>query len=240
MREAIILAGGLGTRLHSVTNNLIPKPMVLINEIPFIDILVSYLVDNNFSRIIISVSHLSEVLINHFSLSDFNVEIIFSVDSEQLGTGGAIKNALKKSKNDYTYVFNGDTFANVDFKSLDKKFHESNHSFLLSIYKVFNNKRYGIIFLDDNKLRFTNSPTISSGYINIGLYILNSNIFSNFNEVNFSFEKDYLEKQEYLNNFSYYLHEGIFIDIGVPEDYKIAQNLLVSFSPKTNRTKGDS
>lgn len=106
--QAIILCGGLGTRLKSVIKD-IPKPMAPINNKPFLEFIFEHLKKQGIKEIILAVSHKYEVIQEYFKDEFLGIKIKYSIEKELLGTGGAIKEALKFIKNE-VYVLNGDTF----------------------------------------------------------------------------------------------------------------------------------
>ena len=115
--EAIVLAGGLGTRLRSVVSDL-PKPMAPIGDKPFLEYILKYLQKNGIKRAVLSVGYKWETIKEYFGDKFENIELIYSVEDEPLGTGGAIKKAMNQVKNSQVYIINGDTLFDVDLKSL--------------------------------------------------------------------------------------------------------------------------
>ena len=132
-REAIILAGGLGTRLRSLVKD-VPKPMALINGKPFLKILIEHLVKNDFKKIILSVGYKSQYIIDYFSKENLNVEIIFSKEEDFLGTGGAIKLGLSHAAESCIFVFNGDCFADIDYDLVETTFNKIKKSIICGIF----------------------------------------------------------------------------------------------------------
>ena len=115
--EAIILCGGLGTRLRSVIKD-IPKPMADINGAPFLQILLEFLLRQGVKKVILAVSYKFEVIQGFFG-SDFKgLKLIYSVENTPLGTGGAIKQALEFADENENFVLNGDTFFDIDLSVL--------------------------------------------------------------------------------------------------------------------------
>ena len=124
---AIILAGGLGTRLKSVVSD-VPKPMAPIQSTPFLEIVINYWINQGIKRIILSVGYMSDIIINHFGKSFKDISIEYVDEVSPLGTGGALKNVLNKLIiNDPFLVINGDTFFEVDLDSMTL-FHFNNKS----------------------------------------------------------------------------------------------------------------
>ena len=151
-----------------------------------------------------------------------NIELVYSVEDEPLGTGGAIKKAMKQVKNDQVYIINGDTFFDVDLKSL---LLEDNSELILSLKHMTNFDRYGCVESDDNNLvtAFTEKGYREFGNINGGIYLASKDIFDNYGlDEKFSFEEFMQVNFEELK-ISIKIFENYFIDIGIPEDYQKAQ-----------------
>ena len=91
--EAIILAGGFGTRLKSVVKD-IPKPMAKINNRPFLELILQYFKKHNFKRVVLSVGYKWEIIKNYFDDNFQGIELIYNIENEPLGTGGAVKSSL--------------------------------------------------------------------------------------------------------------------------------------------------
>ena len=147
--EAIILAGGVGTRLKKVVPDK-PKPMALINNKPFLEYLLNYLAKNGITRVVLSVGFKAEIIQNHFGSLYGDLKIKYAVEKEPLGTGGGIKYALKKTSSNHVFIFNGDTLFNIDLKRFSR-FHEKNDSELsIALKTVDDAARYGTISIDNS------------------------------------------------------------------------------------------
>lgn len=220
---AVVLAGGLGTRLRSVVKD-IPKCMAPINGIPFLSFILRKLSLNGFKSVILAVGYLKDVIINTYGSTFENMKIQYSIEENPLGTGGAIFKAVNLVNDDYFFVLNGDTFFDLDFKLMFK--HKSN--FLLASKKIEDVSRYGSLTVENNTIKsFGEKGNIGSGYINGGVYLINKNYLKSFSfPIKFSFEMDFLEIYVKLGEFHQFTSEGFFIDIGIPSDFKLAQNLL--------------
>lgn len=219
--DIVILAGGLGKRLGEVGSN-VPKSMQKINGKPFIEYLLDYLLKFNFKRAIISVGYMADQIINHLNDNYKGLQIIYSSESFQLGTGGAIKHAKNFIKTDQFFLINGDSFANTDFISMKNCFMKYNTNVISSIY-VRDVSRYGSLNVKNNKLiGFSEKSITGPGYINAGCYFLDKSIFNYFNDDVFSFENFISEHIEDIN-FVCNETKSKFIDIGIPSDLKNAQ-----------------
>ena len=115
--EAIILAGGLGTRLKSVVVDL-PKPMAPVNGRPFLAILMDALQEQGFTRIILSVGYRHEAIRDCFGDTYRGMVLSYAIESSPLGTGGAISLAMSLAEQEAVFVFNGDTYLEIDAAAL--------------------------------------------------------------------------------------------------------------------------
>jgi D-glycero-alpha-D-manno-heptose 1-phosphate guanylyltransferase len=226
VKEAIVLAGGLGTRLKSVVQD-VPKPMALVNGRPFLEYILNFLNKNGIEKVILSVGYKKEQIINHFKDKYLNLNIKYAIEDKPLGTGGAIINALTFIESDKFFIINGDTLFDINLEQMFSFFESLNDiDLLIALKKLENAKRYGKVIIDNNYriIDFIEKGELSKGLINGGIYLLKKRIFENISfPTVFSFEKDFLEK--YYNQLNFYglPFNNYFIDIGVPEDYKRAQ-----------------
>jgi D-glycero-alpha-D-manno-heptose 1-phosphate guanylyltransferase len=223
--EAIILAGGLGTRLRSELSE-IPKSMAMIGSRPFLEYQMDHLIANGISRFILSVGYKSEYIQHHFAGRYKNCEITYAAEKELLGTGGAIKNAMQFVNGDHVVVANGDSLFFSDLKSQFRihSTHEADVTLALKPMRDFD--RYGTVHIDDNGriVSFSEKKFTHQGLINIGLYIFNVASFRRLDlPLKFSIEKDFYETHVQRLNFLGAVSRGYFLDIGIPEDYKKAQ-----------------
>jgi D-glycero-alpha-D-manno-heptose 1-phosphate guanylyltransferase len=219
-KEAVILAGGLGTRLKSMVND-IPKPMALIKDLPFLAYLLEQLHKYKFDKVIFAAGYKYEIIESYFGASYKNIEIAYSVEKEPLGTGGAISEAAGLITSEYFFVMNGDTFFEVDFKDMEEMYQKSKSGLMVALKMKINFNRYGAVVTKDEKIiSFNEKKFCRRGLINGGIYIVNKDwmIEKSVGKM-FSFEKDILEKLVSENLITYYISDGYFIDIGIPEDY---------------------
>jgi D-glycero-alpha-D-manno-heptose 1-phosphate guanylyltransferase len=224
--EAIILAGGLGTRLKHVIND-IPKPMAPINNKPFLEYLLNYLIIQGLNKFILSVCYKNDIIINHFGNNFKNCEIIYAIENEPLGTGGAIVNALNFVTGENVFIVNGDTFFAINFNELFNNFRDKNADIDIALRKMEKFSRYGSVKLDSkNKIiGFEEKKYKEHGYINGGVCVLKKKIFKNMPD-KFLFEKDFLEKYYKKHEFYGLEFNDYFIDIGIPEDYEKVKSEL--------------
>ena len=224
--EAIVLAGGFGTRLRKVVND-VPKPMASINGKPFLTYVLNYLKKYGIQKVVLSVGHLHEVVEDYFGTEWEGLKISYAVENEPLGTGGAIKYAFNKISGDDAFVLNGDTLFEVNLHQLHSFHLKSKAEISLALRAVTDISRYGTVQTNAaNKIiAFTEKGALSgTGNINGGIYLINKQVFkkiSIFTE-KFSMENDVFEKYYNTLPFFGFPFKGYFIDIGIPEDYRRA------------------
>jgi len=228
VKEAIILAGGLGTRLRPVVSDL-PKCMAPVAGQPFLKHVIRYLLSQGIEKFIFSLGYKHE-MIEGFLNDEFpTLHCECSVEQEPLGTGGAIYLACKRTKDENVLVVNGDTLFKADLEKA-ASFHIKNKAdctLLLKPMQEFD--RYGAVELDDDYAvsSFKEKQNFQSADINAGTYMLDVEQFidKDFPE-KFSFEKDYLEKYYGERKIFGVIEDSYFIDIGVPADFQKAQEEL--------------
>ena len=224
--KAIVLAGGLGTRLSGITGDT-PKPMAKIGARPFLEYLLDYLVEQGAEQAVLAVSHKWEIIREHFGDSYRGISLKYSVEDEPLGTGGAIRQALETIPDDEIIVLNGDTLFHVDLKDLADAHHRGKVVLTIALKHVADCGRFGRVNISDNGVvtEFLEKSTNDSGWINGGIYMLNRRLLDDFQmPVKFSFEKDLLEPNIGLIRPVAFQSNAYFIDMGVPEDYERAQS----------------
>ena len=217
--EAIILVGGFGTRLRSVVSD-VPKPMALVNGRPFLEILLIELKNKGFIKVILCVGYLKEKIIDYFSQVHLGIEILYSVESEPLGTGGAVKKAMTLASTDHIYVLNGDTFQEFDPKVLKQQWAKFKSAVLL-LRSPNDEQRYGGVEVDGQTItNFKTKQASSDCYINAGVYILPTTIFHGHElPPRFSLE-EFFEKNSGTLKMRYVIRlDNKFADIGTPLDY---------------------
>ncbi len=219
---AIILAGGLGTRLRGVINDL-PKPMAMINNKPFLHYVFLYLTKQRIDKAILSIGYKAQIIEAYFGDKYLDVEIVYSREEEPLGTGGGIKKAFALV-DDSAFVLNGDTFFDIDLNAL-KDFHaETKADISLALKTMQNFDRYGTVEMKGERIiKFEEKKPVEEGLINGGVYLLNREMLDRVDADKFSFEKEVLEKYVSVRQINGKVFKNYFIDIGIPEDYTKAQ-----------------
>ena len=228
IKEAIILAGGLGTRLRSVVADL-PKCMAPVAGRPFLHYVIAHLQKEGIQKFIFSVGYKSEAITNFVKMELREIDFKFSIEEEPLGTGGAIKLSCKRISEHNVLICNGDTLFKIDVQKLSNS-HFQHHADCTLCLKPMNNfDRYGVVELNNDLSvkSFREKQHYQSGIINGGVYALNADSFMKEDlPEKFSFEKDYLEKYVAERKMYGVIQDEYFIDIGIPEDYERAQGEL--------------
>lgn len=231
-KEAVILAGGLGTRLQSIVSN-VPKPMAQVAGKPFLEYLLHYLNEFSIERVIFSIGYKAETIQQYFGKKYQSIQLEYITEKEPLGTGGALKLALQHCFHNEILVLNGDTFFNIDLDDF-WIFHKLNKAEItIALREIENAARYGTVKLNEEGkiVAFLEKSGIEEpGIINAGIYVVGQSVFSKFSlPEKFSLEKDFFEK--HLTQLSIYgcLFDAYFIDIGIPDDYLKAQDDFKTF-----------
>lgn len=226
--EAIILAGGLGTRLRSAVPDL-PKCMAPVNGVPFVAYVINYLRSQGIERFVFALGYKSEAFNELLGGILKHHEFVISLEDEPLGTGGAVRLAGTVTATRNVLVTNGDTLFKADVKQVAAFHEQSGAECTLSLKPMKDFDRYGVVELNSGGQvqLFKEKQYFSEGLINGGMYILNMDSFKEKPlPVKFSFEKDYLEKYYPAGKIYGIAQSAYFIDIGIPEDYDRAQHEL--------------
>ncbi len=219
--EAIILAGGFGTRLKHIVSD-VPKPMAPINNKPFLMHILDYLKKYNCTKVIMAVGYKSISIKEYFGNSYSGIEIVYSDEDNPLGTGGAIKKALMNTDEEEIFILNGDTFFNCNLNEMRIIHESSSCDITIAVKRMNDYSRYGSVVIKKNRIiKFVEKQKTNEGLINAGIYLIDKKFFEKIEEIKFSFEQIILES--HLYSMCAYESNGYFIDIGVPEDYYKAQ-----------------
>jgi len=230
--EAIILAGGLGTRLRSAVPDL-PKCMAPVNGKPFIAYVIDYLQSQGVEKFILSLGYKYEIITAFIKKQYPTLDVEYSIEEEPLGTGGAIRYACLKTSKGNVIATNGDTLFKIDVPKLHGFHAMCGADCTLSLKPMKNFDRYGVVELNSNYSikSFKEKQQYEKGLINGGQYILNTKKFlAEYLPLKFSFEKDYLEALYTQRRMYGVVQDEYFIDIGIPEDYERAQKELAANS----------
>ena len=225
--QAILLCGGMGTRLRSVVSDR-PKPMADICGKPFLQYLLEMLRDKGITEVIFALGYMGEMIEEYFQDgSAFGLKIAYSYEEEPLGTGGAIRNALPKILEEEVLVLNADTYFPMDYQGLYRFHQENDGDFSLATRAVPDISRYGAVRRDaagrilawNEKLEDGGQPL--AGEINGGIYVMKKSLITEIPEGKQSLEQDCIPKWLSEGKRIFGLpFEGYFMDIGIPKDYQ--------------------
>jgi D-glycero-alpha-D-manno-heptose 1-phosphate guanylyltransferase len=228
VKEAIILAGGLGTRLREAVPDL-PKCMAPVAGRPFLSHVIDYLRMQGIERFVFSLGYRAEAIERYLQEHDPTLDYVSVVEEEPLGTGGAIHLAIQKTNSKDILVANGDTLFKINLKELAALHQKKDAACTLALKPMQAFDRYGAVEINEENtvLSFREKQFFEEGLVNGGSYLIDKNKFlSRHFPHKFSFEKDYLEKYTGENAFSGSVQDAYFIDIGIPADYQKAQEEL--------------
>lgn len=223
--QAIILAGGFGTRLQSAIGD-VPKPMADIGGEPFLAHYLRYLRAQGVSKAMLSVHHRGDVIQAYFKDHFEGLSVSYAEESKPLGTGGALKFALSKLEpKEPVLAVNGDSFIELDIAAMLSAHHEANARLTVALREMPDCSRYGEAKLEGQRIvQFAYPGRAVPGFISLGAYIISPNIFENYALPEaFSFEKDFQRPYAAEICMQAWLTNGYFIDIGQPEDYARAK-----------------
>jgi len=231
--DAVILAGGKGTRLRNKVKN-IPKPIAKVCGRPFLDFLFLQLSKSGLiNRLVIAVGYKAREIIKQYSEPlNYNFDIVFCVEKKLLGTAGAIKKAIRFTKGRDILVLNGDSYAEINFKRLVAVHMKNKAKMTIVLRRIKNTSRYGSVNID-SKGRITSfeekKQANKEGLVNAGIYLFKRSIFNGIKEGKvMSFENSAMPYflAKFKNRIYGYKIHGRFIDIGTPESYAAAAKYL--------------
>ena len=215
--EAIVLAGGLGTRLRTVVADR-PKPMADIKGKPFLEYLLEGWIEKGISHFILCIGYQGNFIENHFGNCWKGIAISYSKEEKLLGTGGGLKKATDKLKSDDPFLLlNGDTYFFPIIPKLKGKM-------TMTLRAVENGERYGTVVLDVNgKISSFIEKKTGKGLINGGVYLIHPSLLEKIpSNVPLSLEKDLLPN--WIGELYGVESTANFIDIGIPSDYLVFKN----------------
>ena len=221
--QAIVLAGGFGTRLRSVSGET-PKPMMAVGGMPFIYHILRRLEACGANSIVLALHYNASQMIDQISRDrPVECDLQFSVERAPLGTGGAIKQAASFLVDESFLVVNGDTYLDIDY--FDLKQASVDYELFVGAVYVDDRSRYGALQLSHSgNVHYVGKGFSSPGPINSGAYVVSRSSILSFQADQFAFEEDYV--QHFSGAFGAKIYNTDFIDIGVPEDYFNAMRLF--------------
>jgi len=229
MKPVIVLAGGLGTRLRSVLPDL-PKPMAEVAGKPFLWWILCRLELQHATDVYLAVGYKREIIEAYFGRRYGKMNLHYVVEDEPLGTGGAIARAITHIDDDAAYVLNGDTMAIIDLALLDAAADAPDVDLAMAVSLLPDIARYGAVEFDARSHRviaFHEKGRAGAGFINAGVYLIKrAALARHITADRFSFELDFLVAC--LPSLTIRAVPGVsqMIDIGVPEDYALAQTYV--------------
>ena len=219
--NAIILAGGFGSRLQSISNGK-PKAMMPVDNKVYLDLLLEKIFKNNINHVYLSLHYKPELFHNYINNSIYKNKLITITEPEPLGTGGAVSYIIKNSSiSSPFFVMNGDSMSNINLQKMYEEFLGQKLPAMIGISKVEDTERYGSVLSKGGKvMSFEEKGVTGLGWINNGHYIFKKEAFVGFSEA-FSLEKNLFPKlvgnQELA---SFKVENDNFIDMGIPKDYE--------------------
>lgn len=229
--EAIVLVGGLGTRLRAELVDL-PKPLAPVAGRPFLAYLLDQLASGGLRRAILASGYLADKIEGAIGRRWRGMEIVYSIEDEPLGTGGAVVLAAQRLQGSHAHIANGDTFLRFDLRALERAVVTAGAALGMALAKVPEVGRYGAVeVIDGRASAFREKGGHGPGMINAGSYFVTPEAIAAFPQRKvFSFEEDVLPPMANAGRVAVLVDTSDFIDIGVPEDYRNAQSLFAGFA----------
>jgi NDP-sugar pyrophosphorylase family protein len=230
--DAILLCGGAGLRLRSVSGNA-PKSLTNIGDRPFLELLLSQLRRHGFERAILAVGYRGDAIRQHFGDRALGLNLDYSTEATPLGTGGALRNALDLIHPDTALIMNGDSYTDADLSAFADDYRAARADFSMVVVPADGRVDVGLVSVDPfGKISGFKEKQTSpgSGQVNAGIYITTKRILGEIPAgVRASLEEElfpqWLAEGKHLRAFR---HLGECIDIGTPERYRSAQELLAN------------
>ena len=227
-KQALILAGGFGTRLGKLTEET-PKPMLLVDKRPFVEYLVVNLKKCGIHNIIFSTGYFSKKIINFFGDgSAYGINISYVEERNPLGTGGAVKNAYSYLDSEFL-VLNGDSLFDINYKILSDLLRADENALVsIALRETEDVSRYGCVKISGLYVKAFNEKSLNkaSGLINGGVYLMKKEVLDFFSEGKSSLEEDWFPKLADMNKLLGKKIDGYFIDIGILDDFNRSQTEL--------------
>lgn len=225
--EAIVLAGGLGTRLQGVIGDL-PKPLAPVAGRPFIIWLLDMLAARGIRRVILATGYRGDQIAATLGTERSGMTLVYSQEPQPLGTGGAIALAARQLQGDACFVLNGDTRLTLEYAEFAACARNAKARLGVALTQVPDVARYGAVRVEDGRIAgLIEKGATGPGYINAGVYWIDRALFADLpGSGSFSFETEVLVPAIVREPVTAFTETSGFIDIGVPEDYRRAQSLF--------------
>lgn len=200
---------------------------------PFLEILLIRLAQKGFLRVVLSVGYLADTIIGHFGARFSGMELVYAFEQSPLGTGGAVRLALTFCENEHAFVFNGDTYLDLEVRRVESRWQKRKRPIIVA-REVNDTSRFNRLVVGHGKVKeFREKGVSGCGLINAGCYVLPRNLLDAFPLGHaFSLETDFLPPAVQRRSFDCYVTRGRFVDIGVPDDYVRAQRELAGVADK--------
>lgn len=225
----VVLAGGLGTRLQSTIRDVV-KPMAPMGNKPFLHILMDHLYAQGINKFVLALGYKSETVLKYFDALPLPYTLQYSIESEPLGTGGALEQALNAIPSNEVLVINGDTFFDLSISQFIEDARSSGNSFFMALKDSSDKKRFGNVLLQGQQVVAFNRTDHGGNLQNAGIYWLNkAALLPLFTSGPCSLEHDLFPKLIANKQLAGKSYLGFFIDMGIPEDYFVAQNNFARF-----------
>jgi len=228
--DAIILSGGFGLRLRGVIGEETPKPMAPIGGRPFLELLLRQLKRHGFRRVILGVGYKQEVIQENFGNSACGLELVYSIETSPLGTGGAMREAARYVTTETTLVMNGDSYTGADLSRLVRAHNDTSADATVVVIPETRSDAGSVVLSLDGKIKaFAEKRVVpESRYLSAGIYMLDTSMVAAIPHA----AKISLEEQLFPQwladgkNIRGFVFEGACVDIGTPERYQKAQHVL--------------
>jgi D-glycero-alpha-D-manno-heptose 1-phosphate guanylyltransferase len=225
--KAIVLCGGLGTRLGELTRE-VPKPLLDVGGRPFMHYVLDRLAAAGIVDVTLATSFQSGMFAGLYGDRWCGIRIRHSVEQEPLGTGGAVRQAMAVAQADEALVLNGDTLFEMSIEAFIAFQRARQAQVAVAVRRVADASRYGSVHKarDGRVVRFGEKSEHGDGLVNAGIYIIQASAFDEVKALRFSLENDLLAiGSERLSMYAFEA-EGYFVDIGIPEDLDRARRDL--------------
>ena len=226
---AIILAGGLGTRLRAVVEDR-PKVLAEVNGHPFLQYLLDQLIDWQIQDVVLCTGYLGDQIESHFGRQYRNLRLHYSQEHQPLGTAGALRLAVALTEADTLLVLNGDSYCAADFEAFWHWYGKQDPDAALLLVNLADTRRFGRVQVsaDGQIERFDEKDESASGagMVNTGIYLIKRHLIENIPDISpRSLEREvfptWIGKRFYA-----YMTDCPFLDIGTPESYSQAEAFL--------------
>ncbi len=229
--DAVILCGGMGTRLQDVLNDK-PKPMADFQNRPFLDLLIDYVGNFGFKRFILCSGYKGDLIKEYFEKKEGGKTYVISQETSPLGTAGALKNAESRIHGDIFLAMNGDSFCPIDLNSF-LNFHQFKNALAsVALAPIEDANDYGGVVLGENDeiISFDEKTDASpSDWVNAGIYIFNKEVFNYIPpRKKVSLEHEIFPSLTGKGLFGFTSHSQL-LDIGTPDRLELARKILIDF-----------